>query len=90
MISENVKTLIESIFKCYENGESLTTQSINNINTVRKFLNNDMQYVSCKTTECVYNNCNKCNLTKYNINERLSINDCGECLSFSDDIEDLY
>ena len=90
MLTENVKYLIESVFKSYENNEPLVPHTIDNIETVRRILKISDPTVACKTTECVYQRDGKCKLSEINTRERLSINDCGECLSFSDDYDDLY
>lgn len=48
-----------------------------------------MLNVRCQNTDCVYQGQMYCKLTIYNTNEILSIGKSGECLSFSDDEDDI-
>lgn len=50
---------------------------------------NGYEIVHCATSECIYMLHGKCTLNKHHENEALNINDSGECLSFSDDEDDL-
>lgn len=67
----------------YEYGTSLSNELIK----VNNQLNNSD--VCCKNTSCVYNNGNKCRLSSIKKKELLSLDEYGQCNSFSDNEDDL-
>lgn len=68
----------------YEQGTLLT----DTISSINKQINNST--VHCENKDCIYCSIkNKCTLASVKKNEILSINQYGQCLSYSDDENDL-
>jgi hypothetical protein len=88
-VKKSVEELILSVFESYKNNEPITPHTEANIRTVERMLKTDNTDVYCENTYCVYQNERKCRLSALKKNECLSIDDGGQCLSFSDDENDL-
>lgn len=89
-MKETVNDLLKSIFRSYSIGQAITPEVREKMKLVEKTL---ISYkdnsVYCKNTDCIYQRNRKCEISTIKKNELLSIDDDGQCLSFSDDENDL-